>query len=66
LAGVTSSLLILIAASGHKAPPGAHLVIVGVLIVGVVVALAVGARRRRNAADQVRDAVPTERERREP
>jgi hypothetical protein len=66
LAGVTASQLSLIAAAGHEVPGGAHLVIVGVLIVGAVVALAASARRRRNAADDARHPRPAERERSEP
>jgi hypothetical protein len=68
LAGVTSSQLSMIAATGHEAPSGAHLVVMGVLIVGVVVALA-AARRRHSATDDLRDRTPAdgpERERSEP
>jgi hypothetical protein len=59
LAGVTSSQLSLIAATGHQAPPGAHLLIVGIVVVGVVVALVAG-RRRRQAADELRDRTPAD------
>jgi uncharacterized integral membrane protein len=68
LAGVTSSQLSLIAATGHQAPPGAHLLFMGVVIVGVVVAVVAG-RRRRRAADELRDRTPAngaERERSAP
>lgn len=68
LAGVTSSPLNLIAASGHEPPPAAHLIIVGVAVVAVLVAL-VTARRRREAADEHRERGPedaADRERNEP
>jgi hypothetical protein len=68
LAGVTSSQLSLIAATGHQAPPVAHLLVVGVLIVGVVVALA-AARRRHSATYELGDRTPAdggERDRSEP
>jgi hypothetical protein len=58
------SQLAQIAASGHEAPGGAHLIVTGVLIVGAVLAFALTARRRRN--DKARDPEPTERERSEP
>ena len=35
----------LIAASGHEPPPGAHLIIVGVIVVGVLIGLYVSRRR---------------------
>jgi multisubunit Na+/H+ antiporter MnhB subunit len=63
VAGVTASQLTLIAASGHEAPGGAHLIITGVLIVGAAVVLAATARRRRT--DKDRDPEPTERKRSE-
>jgi hypothetical protein len=53
LAGVTVTFD-LIAATGHDAPAGAHMFIAGALIVGVVVALVVSARRRRNAGEGTR------------
>jgi hypothetical protein len=64
--GVTSSELSLIAATGHDPPAGAHLLIVGVLIVGVVAALAAGRRRRDAAKDDGTPAEDAERERSEP
>jgi hypothetical protein len=66
LAGVTSSQLSLIAATGHQVP-AAHLLVVGVLIVGVAALAA--ARRRHSAPDKLRDRTPAdgaERERSEP
>ena len=60
-AGVTSNLD-LIAATSHEAPAGAHMFIAGALIVAVVVALVVSARRRRNAGEGTR----AERDRSEP
>jgi hypothetical protein len=57
---MTPTQLPAIAAAGHDAPPGAHLLIVGVLLVGVVVVLLATRRRRGPTPDELRDRTPTD------
>jgi hypothetical protein len=54
-----------IAATGHDPPAGAHMILIGVILVGVVVAV-VAARRRRPDADESPDRPPVDDPEQEP
>ena len=64
MAGVNVVELSLIAASGHQAPAGAHVLIMIVIVAGVAVALL--AARRHRGDDELPDTTPAAASEREP